>query len=303
MPYDPNSPNQFELCFLARLESAADPIQDEVSGDESATKTNIIYSNNIVTRNTFLLPIPLVMQGASVPTPTPVKYIFIKNADDFIKNLNITFEKLSGALDCTGEVYIDFLLSDELWDKWGSTGFKSEGIAIIAPKLVRITDCTAAKLLDIPFNPKERQPLGLKAELASGKQEQESSIPIDFTFKISHESANPAVSIKPPTACLFKMDAAKGNNNPNNTATTQLKVFPNPFAYDFTLQFTLPKTDNVTIGVYDMQGRLVQEVLNAEQQEGLHTIYVNGRNLPSGMYLCRLHSSQGELMSKLVKIR
>lgn len=169
MPYDPNTPSRFELCFLARLESAADPIQDELTGDESATQTNIIYSNNIATRNTFILPIPLVMQGSSIPTPTPIKYIFVKNADDFVKNLNITFEKISGEMDCTGEVYIDFLLSQELWDKWGSTGFKSEGITILAPNLVRITDCAAAKLLDIPFNPKERQPLGLKAELASGK--------------------------------------------------------------------------------------------------------------------------------------
>ncbi len=273
-----------------------------LTGDESATKTNIIYSNNIATRNTFILPIPLVMQGSSIPTPTPIKYIFVKNADDFVKNLNITFEKISGEMDCTGEVYIDFLLSQELWDKWGSTGFKSEGITILAPNLVRITDCAAAKLLDIPFNPKERQPLGLKAELASGKQQ--NNIPIDFTFKISHESANPAVAIKPPTACLFKMGTTNGNNNnPNNIETAQLKVFPNPFTYDLTLQFALPKTENVTIGLYDMQGRLVQNILDTQQSEGVHTIYVNGRNLPAGMYLCKLVTPTIEINKKIIKIK
>lgn len=93
------------------------------------------------------------------------------------------------------------------------------------------------------------------------------------------------------------------NNNSNNIEIAQLKVFPNPFTYDLTLQFALPKTENVTIGLYDMQGRLVQNILDAQQSEGVHTIYINGQSLPAGMYLCKLMTPTTEINKKIIKTK
>ena len=117
-----------------------------------------------------------------------------KNSDLFEANLNITFESLMQNLsnsDCSNEFY---------WEKWESTGKKSEGMSIVAPNIVRITDCSIAKLLDVPFEPMEMKAVGIRARVASGKTE--SLISPNFSFKISHEATNPVQEIK-AAKCLL----------------------------------------------------------------------------------------------------
>jgi lysyl endopeptidase len=294
----------FEVCLLARLESAEDPIIGEQNG---AIKPNVLNSNNIVTRNSFIVPIsPLPPSGGIISPTDIVKYILIKNSDDFIANLNITFESLIKNLsdtDCGNDFYIDFVLSPELWEKWESTGKKSEGISIIAPYIVRITDCSIAKLLDVPFEAMEVTALGIKAQAISGKTEN-TKLP-NFSFKVSHEATNPIQTIKQASACLFRV--VNGNASPQNEQIMQnssLKTYPNPttngFIVDFDVEY-MPLTASIIL--YNINGTKIDEIA-ALQHYGIgnHKIYFDATAISSGFYFVVLQSDQYKKVAKIIKM-
>lgn len=67
--------------------------------------------------------------------------------------------------------------------------------------------------------------------------------------------------------------------------------YPNPFNPSTTLNFALPKSDNVTIKVFDQLGREVETLLNKEMSAGKHTLNWNAGNLASGIYFVQMRSA------------
>ncbi len=81
-------------------------------------------------------------------------------------------------------------------------------------------------------------------------------------------------------------------------------VQPNPFSRETTLQFVLPKAEEVTLTITDAQGR---EVLRrpVSAVAGLNTTIWNGRSdtgswLSSGVYMVRLQTEAGSVSRKVV---
>lgn len=68
-----------------------------------------------------------------------------------------------------------------------------------------------------------------------------------------------------------------------------LNVFPNPIINHATIQFTLSSSQNVRLGVYDVNGRLVQSFIQNEIQPEGDLIYnFEKEQLTSGIYLVKL---------------
>ena len=64
-----------------------------------------------------------------------------------------------------------------------------------------------------------------------------------------------------------------------------LKNAPNP-AHDYTIiRYNLPENTEVKIFIHDLNGRLVQTLIDQKQTEGQHYVQFNIDNLSSGMYL------------------
>ncbi len=76
--------------------------------------------------------------------------------------------------------------------------------------------------------------------------------------------------------------------------------FPNPFNPTTTISFSLPEASRVHLAVYDLQGRLVAELVNGYRQAGLQEVTFDASDLASGLYLYRLEagefSSNGKMM-------
>ena len=68
-----------------------------------------------------------------------------------------------------------------------------------------------------------------------------------------------------------------------------LQNYPNPFNPTTTLQFTLPVDAGVILGVYNIVGEKVAEIINDELSAGSHSIKFNADNLSSGLYLYKLN--------------
>ena len=73
--------------------------------------------------------------------------------------------------------------------------------------------------------------------------------------------------------------------------------YPNPFAQQTNIVFTLPKTTSLRINVFDTQGRLVQRVFDGVKTPGRHELSFTAANLPSGRYFCRIDTEDGNAQS------
>ena len=75
-------------------------------------------------------------------------------------------------------------------------------------------------------------------------------------------------------------------------------VYPNPFNPSTELTYTLPSSGEVTLTIYDLQGREVETLLTGHQTAGSHSITWNASGLGSGIYFARLTSENGTTMTR-----
>ncbi len=72
--------------------------------------------------------------------------------------------------------------------------------------------------------------------------------------------------------------------------------YPNPFNPATQIQYALPQAASVRLAVFDLLGRTVQTLVEAQQPPGSYTVRWDGRNdagalVPSGIYLYRLEAN------------
>gem|GEM_PF-2649348 len=75
---------------------------------------------------------------------------------------------------------------------------------------------------------------------------------------------------------------------------------PNPISDSATLRFALEQAGPVRINVYDVAGRRVATLLDADRPAGWNMIHMNGRNLASGVYFIRMKSGTRSVSRKFV---
>jgi hypothetical protein len=88
---------------------------------------------------------------------------------------------------------------------------------------------------------------------------------------------------------------------PNNFVLHQ--NFPNPFNPVTTIRFELPTASDVKLSIYDITGRLVEELLNTNMNAGAYNLRWNAANLSSGMYLYRLETPEFTATNKLLLLK
>ncbi len=66
--------------------------------------------------------------------------------------------------------------------------------------------------------------------------------------------------------------------------------YPNPFNPSTTISYDLKHSGKITLTVFDISGRLVQEIVNGNKPAGKHTIQFNASDLASGIYFVRLET-------------
>jgi hypothetical protein len=75
--------------------------------------------------------------------------------------------------------------------------------------------------------------------------------------------------------------------------------FPNPFNPSTMIVFYLPRTERVTLRVYDITGRAIETLVEGEVPAGEHRLHWDATGLASGVYLCRM---QAENFSETIKM-
>ena len=96
---------------------------------------------------------------------------------------------------------------------------------------------------------------------------------------------------------------------PVTTEFPYLRNHPNPFNPSTRIDFVLQSAGRITMQIYDLQGRLVRELLSSTHfSAGAHSVSWEGRDddvrlLPSGLYLCRLTKADQVMTARLLLLK
>ncbi|MCK4360033.1 MAG: T9SS type A sorting domain-containing protein, partial [Candidatus Cloacimonetes bacterium] len=110
---------------------------------------------------------------------------------------------------------------------------------------------------------------------------------------------------------LIYYDPTGGSIDPENTQTNQVKLdqnYPNPFQPWTTICFTLPKSQDVTLEVFNLLGQRVKMIFKGFLQAGSHPYNWNGlddtgEQVNSGIYFYRLSGKNFQQTRKMVILR
>lgn len=76
-------------------------------------------------------------------------------------------------------------------------------------------------------------------------------------------------------------------------------IFPNPFNPNVTISFFNPKNDNISIKIYDLNGKLVKTLHDNYLSNGNHSFNWNAQNFSSGIYIVNIGSDETYISSKI----
>lgn len=99
---------------------------------------------------------------------------------------------------------------------------------------------------------------------------------------------------------------ATENATPHANAITEYALstnYPNPFNPTTSFSYSLKDAGFVSLRVYDLAGRLVNELVSSEQATGTYTVTFDGANLPSGIYYYRLNVNGFSATQKMVLMK
>ena len=86
-------------------------------------------------------------------------------------------------------------------------------------------------------------------------------------------------------------------------STCRLHVAPNPFNPATVLRYEVPASCRATLRVYDLAGRLVATLLDAEVAAGPGEVIWRPRDLGAGVYVARLVADEWTITQKVALVR
>jgi hypothetical protein len=79
--------------------------------------------------------------------------------------------------------------------------------------------------------------------------------------------------------------------------------YPNPFNPATTIRFSLPKQTQMKLNLYNMLGELVETIAEGNYEAGNYKINFSASNLPSGVYVYRIESSEFTQTKKMMLLK
>ena len=93
---------------------------------------------------------------------------------------------------------------------------------------------------------------------------------------------------------------------PGNFELTQ--NYPNPFNPSTSINFTVPSLSDVSISVYDINGRFVNALISNTLSAGTYNVVwdgddMSGNNVSAGIYMYNLTSGETSITNKMILVK
>jgi hypothetical protein len=82
-----------------------------------------------------------------------------------------------------------------------------------------------------------------------------------------------------------------------------LPPHPNPFNSVAIITYTLPRAGDVQLSLYDLRGREIRRMVSGFVDAGIHSVQLQGADLPAGIYLVRCKVEGVSLVRKAVVVK
>lgn len=107
---------------------------------------------------------------------------------------------------------------------------------------------------------------------------------------------------------LAKSNSPASGTDIGNTVSVQasaiMSSYPNPTSGASKVAFTVPNTEMTTLEVYDMNGRNVATIFNQiAEKDQPYSVDFNGTDLPNGVYIYRLTTTNSTIIDKFMIAR
>lgn len=90
-------------------------------------------------------------------------------------------------------------------------------------------------------------------------------------------------------------------NQAVNKEVPTLKLSPNPSSSIVQIDYYVPESTSVNIRIFDVKGQLINNFREKNHTIGKYNISYDISELPTGVYICTLQTSLGNISSKLIK--
>ena len=97
------------------------------------------------------------------------------------------------------------------------------------------------------------------------------------------------------------MDNLSLNNMPSEVSLKP--AYPNPFNPSTNLAYTLSNDGDIKLSIYDINGRLIDNLVDSYQFAGSYNISWNATEMSSGVYFVTLSTSSNVLTQKVMFIK
>ena len=81
------------------------------------------------------------------------------------------------------------------------------------------------------------------------------------------------------------------------------QAYPNPFNPTTTLSFAIPMETDVSLSIYNLQGREVVSLINGNMKAGYHSVVWNADSHSSGVYFVKMMADEYISTQKLMLIK
>ena len=124
-------------------------------------------------------------------------------------------------------------------------------------------------------------------------------------FKVWDASSNELISVQSENEIVWQdLGVTVVNLTSIMPKTISLEnAYPNPFNPVTTLNFSLPESQDVMIQIYNLQGRVVETLIDGAVEAGYHTATWNADYHASGVYFVKMMAGEFISTQKLMLIK
>jgi hypothetical protein len=80
-------------------------------------------------------------------------------------------------------------------------------------------------------------------------------------------------------------------------------AYPNPFNPVTSFEYTMPEDGMVRVAIYDINGRMVSELVNGYQSAGSYPVVWDAQELSSGVYMVNMTAGNYSTIQKVMLIK
>jgi hypothetical protein len=129
---------------------------------------------------------------------------------------------------------------------------------------------------------------------------------VAYFWHVLAHSLYPPVTIRSIEQFQFVLDTTQNIWPWESTLPREFSlnaISPNPFNATTTIAFDLPRLSDVSLRIFEINGRVAATLIDAELGPGSHRVQFDGELLASGVYFVRLQAGEFTATRKLLLLK